>query len=1326
MNAIEGLKAVIEKDEIVPTRRAQDFLERPEEVHNTYHFHAQTYIPIQIVSDDSQTGVDGFAKRLITQVKNGRSPRGYIVGEFGYGKTSAGLYIWEQAVNANLIALPPFQLNKISDFIDATAGWVGYQLGRVSPQHQREAENIYRQYIHNNLEALANQYQNDIATLEQMYADGLLNLSLTGNRVLDFFRKMAALVQDAGFDGLVLMADEIQQYLTPQINEGVPDPLGALFDIVQGLADERQHLNFGFLLIMPTFQLGAINDQRGDLIDRMRDLTLDLKTIYDRHFPARLWKRYGQILGFEHIADHVIQSEMLDSLGQIASRSDLSNGPRTVVNVLKLATKRYLASPDSTPPYSPIDLIEAFISGAIQFDGTKKVQEAVTRALNHEFVRQDVTFTKAVKLAAAFPLDGATETIQAQFGLQEAFGELRASGFGDIVIEVGDRNQPGITLRGLDDVPVETDELTLRLRDFARHYKATSAITMKRAIEGFVALLQASIFQDRNWKPIHITSRADLFRTTEIVFTGAFPSMESRYPQRDIHVRIIHDIEEHHASQLKGECSLIFYLDRHDKKRNDYAASDFGSTSINDKDLIGYFSLNLELPAAEQVSRQLADQLTKVFASNQINPLLLLALYTYFTELRQKGLLSKPVAQIVEASLQRQILEGAVKVLFNPQLGDNLNANGVRIVEQVTVNLITTRYGDSYHTLITYQRWRDVIRNYIGALERLPRASQKRGLAPLEATKDEIASYFGLAITGLDNMLGRIPHFVRIPDGSLSSSKPRQFYFCLHPLETQIWEDLQHSETLYMQEGYNLHTLRQDNVVARCIALGYKIEEIDHILKIMQARDMIIVKNGNLIEKPRPQISLKEIRQDIEQFLTHTSQLEKSLQQPDTRNLHQQAQHFVQRIKALHQHDDDDILRLSEELDIAQQMLEAKLETMYQDFQKRIRSCLNSLPQVTTTLSDTSMVSRFEVGYASNLGIHRVQLQQDYKSIETSVAELGHRLNNLRQSKPDIAALSTYIRELKGYEVDVQTLTKRWTNYNRSVAGFRAWMNVAEQQSKVEIELQQMGSSGKRYLQQLAEIDYQIRQLFSDDFESALDQADHFHSRIKQLTNDAKNIQQNAKAQFDKLQSMYRRRLVQDTGIPENELWDSIIFSPLDPDGIYQQLNERVHRTIGSILDRINDTYERYLIEIKDAANNPSLRYFTPQLEQIYNQRDQVGDLRARIASMNTLDTLASFNRQTDKFDQFIRLIADLKTQVQQLGDSVWHLTSDTEVPQRTAAAEHVYQVLNRIQSTNNKDVDLLRLKQLLSEVEEQTLWEVLYELWHQRALEIRIRIRED
>ncbi|WP_289445109.1 hypothetical protein, partial [Klebsiella pneumoniae] len=77
---------------------------------------------------------------------------------------------------------------------------------------------------------------------------------------------------------------------------------------------------------------------------------------------------------------------------------DLASGPRTVVDVLKLACSRFAGDrgretgdgAGPRPPVTPfglLDLVGAFERGEVAFDGIARIRTAVQQALGHELVR---------------------------------------------------------------------------------------------------------------------------------------------------------------------------------------------------------------------------------------------------------------------------------------------------------------------------------------------------------------------------------------------------------------------------------------------------------------------------------------------------------------------------------------------------------------------------------------------------------------------------------------------------------------------------------------------------------------------------------------------------------------------------------------------------------------------------------------------------------------------------------------------------------------------------------------------------------------------------
>ena len=531
-------------------------------------------------------------------------------------------------MDARLAVVPPFSLNRLEDFLDATAGWVVYTLNKTAPALVNQALERYNFYHDRSVETTALRYNMPPEQAVQMARDGVLLLTATPNEIVGFFKEMTQFVQAAGFDGLVVIADELQQYFEPEIKSGKRDPLAPLFQIIEELVNLQGELAFGLLFIITSKELGVINDQRGDFTDRLRGNTLDLRAIYDREFPLRLWARFAETFDYTDLSEHIIDLNTLIGLGQIATRQDLSNGPRTVINVFRRVAQRALEATGQLSPYTPIDLIDDFLANRIAFDARKTIQEATSRALNASFVRGNSALEAAVKLTAAFPQDGVNQDIQQTYDLVEAFTELKASGFPEVVIEIGDRNNPAITLHELNTTQQNADELTLILREFARHYQPQAENQLQRAVNSFLSLL-GLVFKSENWSVQKGPILRNLAQNAEVVYEGSFPDMERMFPQRFVHVRVLGDDEDEYETRLGGECKLVFYLDRHLDVPTSERANILGQLRTDTAKLCAVFSLNLMLPCFESLSRSIQDLLRRVVDAEQVTPLMVLELHDY-------------------------------------------------------------------------------------------------------------------------------------------------------------------------------------------------------------------------------------------------------------------------------------------------------------------------------------------------------------------------------------------------------------------------------------------------------------------------------------------------------------------------------------------------------------------------------------------------------------------------------------------------------------------------------------------------------------------------
>jgi hypothetical protein len=669
--SLEGLDAILTKEEIVATQRPADLLGRPEMVDNAYTRHVRSYIPLGRQAQDENGGqsVDNFEKRVIREVKEASALRGYITAEYGYGKTSTALYLWKRAREANILAVPPFQMTKLPDLITATYGWLRYEINRTRPASQliKDAETLYSTTTERSADSLSKQYHLDWSGIQRLIIDRPELLTLNPGDYLKFFEEATKIARDAGFEGLLILADEVQQYIDPEVKTGVKDPISPLFDVISGLLTRRNHLNMGIILVIPPKELDVLRDQRGDFIHRTLQVSLDLRTIYDRAFPLRLWQRLAEEFDFTDHSYRIVTSTALDALGQICVRPDLSDGPRTVINTFRRMTRRYLdLGHPADDPYTPYHLVEDFLNGQIEFDSAKKIQRVTNQALGHSLVKGSPDRERAIKWAAAFPEEGISRELQVAHNLDKAFDDLMQSAQGDLVIAVGDIKKRGITLRGLDQIETDTGWLPTTIREFWRLYDENIETTQQRAIRGFFNLLTTRVFPDNQWKVVERTQMG-LTRNNGLLLEGSFTSYSRRYPERRLYVRVLWEDET--IKDVEGSEDFLIqfrlkrYLDWTEADRRLYTEPleiDYQDRQIN-------ITLNLMYRDEASISPTLDKLVAPIVSPYKLTPLLMLSLHQVINEKRSNNAIPKSDDQTIQYAFQPDLLDNVFHLLFNAE-----------------------------------------------------------------------------------------------------------------------------------------------------------------------------------------------------------------------------------------------------------------------------------------------------------------------------------------------------------------------------------------------------------------------------------------------------------------------------------------------------------------------------------------------------------------------------------------------------------------------------------------------------------------------------------
>lgn len=1347
--SIEGLQAILEKEEVVNTQRAEDLVAHPQMVDEAYKRHVRTYVPFgRKVSGGDGQSVPDFERQVIKDVKANGAVRGYITAEYGHGKTSTALYLWQRAREANLLAVPPFQLNKLTDFILATYGWARYEIGRTRPDSAPldEAEALYRSLIERNAAAYARRYDISESAAAEMIRDKPDILELGPADYMAFFEEMTGLARAAGYDGLLILADELQQYIDPQIKAGIKDPITPFFDVVANIGTRRNQLPFGLIVVIPPRELEVLRDQRGDFIHRLLQASLDLRTVYDREFPARLWGSLAREHKFEDHRDRILAPETLAALGQIGARVDLSDGPRTVVNTFRRATRLYEERDyPRDRSYTPESLLDDLLKGAIQYDSSKKIPQVAGRALDHSLVKGHPAREKAIKWAAAFPNEGITRELQERYGLVEAFDELSQSAQGDLIISVGDVRARGFTLKDLEPGQVKTDTISMIVREFWRNYVETADVTRQRAMDGLMALLKSKVFPETQWR-VQREWTARFTQNAGLLFQGAFTANRSSYPERTVHVRLLWEDEAVKDANSMGEVLVEIRLRR-------YLDETEGARRVHEKPLrldvdarTIHLTLNL-MGRAIDLSPDLEHAIGSIVSPFKLTPLLLLNLFQVVEEHRERGAIPKEDSQQVSFGFQPKLLDNAFHQMFNETVGQPVNAGQERVLELALLDLLKTLYPD-YKPLVTLQNWQSSLQKYQNALGLLPSNYERQAQVDYEGTKEEIAKLFTLTNTGLDSFARNFPTLIE-GAAKLPGQGSGVVRFTLHPLERDILKWIGESPTTQTVrvggQTQIVHTLPKANVYDRAQALGYLDSEIEALLGLMQARGLVeedAVK-GLWREAVTLAPSADELESMIDDCLRDITSLRRVFAaDPQLRSWQGAAdkskQHVNEQLRK--KPDDNQLYRLKKGAEQLRKQIDhyaqGKQADLRQNTERLARQLSPLEPRMRTNLNTSVQGS---VEYVSQINDQlRMGLLRQYGKLEEASAGVQAQVKSthegLAQEDLAIAALVEWAEETKALAGKIDQVRKQQDEFARQYGEYADWTTLVETGNRLSEDLNQMGELVEEQRREFEQLSRDIRGRLSADKISALPEAPQFSFRLNAISEAVRAIRTTTTGKFASLQDRYREALVSALGYPREKLWPPRYFNPLAPGESYVRLREEVGKTIR---DDVPAQFQKFIKEqrssIRETLQSPLLRDLpAEERDRIEAQAAEMGrqldDLDKKLGQARDIagdqEAISDFPDEGEgRFGALLKQLGDVARSIRGLKPKIDELGREL---QKLGLTSQESTLLEAIQ-TNHSAADFGTVRQASSGLREEEFWKALSGLQAKRRVKIMIeRIAND
>jgi hypothetical protein len=1118
-DSVEEVFDLVRKSEgIISTFNANEVAEEPQTVESEYERFADTHI--------SLGDTDGFEDRVYESlVENEKPTKGYLYGPFGYGKTSTSVSIWKEITDNDVIAVPPFTLTSFTAIMRATHGWLRYELSNKAPGYVDELEEIKDRYINQELEAYAEQKKDDhqfqdkgqlVEMFREMERNNDLDLSIQADTLIDFFSECTELALRADFDGLLVLGDEFQQYFKSADNR--QDAESRFRNLVFGLqAGAKVQDEFGLFISMPEQTKSTLDAHAGDVLNRLErdNLTLNLKNVYGKDFPAELWGRYAQEYGFNDRQHDVISRPALKSIGEICSREDLSNGPRTVIDIFRLAIKQYQTSGEC---FTALDLADAFYEGEVRYEGSStKIQSAIQDALDHSSVDSERK-SQFIRICAVFPEEGIPDSVVESWELGDAKEELSKALHGEVIKVVAE----GYTLIDVTATEGPNDIVQQLIRDFWRQYD-TEHVNAAYAMEAFAnKLICGEIFEPirgklRGWG---VGDGLDKYEPTLYKRSDLQGTFNTKYPKR--------------------VASLTVTDPAHEKEigNHDNLGEEYGTPDIAFNFVMGWESK--ENTVTPRVEREFEREYTfvvngrKTFDSlpenldflrdamdpNAVTPFLMLALVAYLEQ--DETEMDAQEENRVE-HFSDKLLSVAIKSLFDEELIENapfqLRRAGKRAVEGVFTEAMQEVYPD-YNTIITSTQYEKMMDDYIDFLSELETTSKRRGSNTIEDTKSDVAALFGLKRTAPFD--GRISqHYsdiLTVENGEADNFVVRAE---VHPLEQEILHRLEQNddEKIPIQEVDKL-----------AIDYGYREEEVDVILQFLRHRGLVEeADSGTAIALLETDVSIGDVEATVEEcqkFHSAITSLDADfIPEGVTENLDS----IESDVEDVHPDDGEKLESLQVNARHVRERLSQQVESLHQRYLSECQDVKKEANRERRRVNPGHLDNPIEgsVEFVGVLDDARRELRAEYQDVKQHIGQISDELETAvaQHDEPTVENTNHLHKKATDARTELDEIRKEISESDDRESledladAIERWGIFADQVANVRRKIMDYARTFEEDIEEAEKIENfigQISEHFTNDWEAALQNREGFEEQLDRIEESYETRRANRREVFQK------------------------------------------------------------------------------------------------------------------------------------------------------------------------------------------------------------------
>jgi hypothetical protein len=1174
---ILNLNYLLKKDPIIPTFSSEQLEKVPQDVQSSYGVHAKTHIPLGDTSE--------YVDKIITWVggQNKGAFIGGVLGDYGEGKTSFMVHIWDQCNEQGVMAVPPFSWRSQNDIITGIHGWLMFKLEH-RPEEALQAKRVFTKYREKDLEQAAKEAAKKTDMLfDEVYrliqSGGLdINLETNNEDVLNYCAEVSEVVVKAGYEGLLVQLDEPE--VAARGSDKSTREIGQiLFDFANGLLNRNG--NYGIFISMPKNFLTEVSRAFSSLVDRLqgRKCFPSLSTFYHDNFARELWERYAETLEFTDIKNAIITPQALHAVGQITSskRRDLSRGPRSVISVFRRALEHYQ---DENNAYTPWQLVEDCADQEIivSNDYRTRIAEVLSNQQAEEIGKD------TLQVLCAFP-DGVKDDMLTSLGIdtQALHQHIRP---GNPLLY---HNAGYVGLRPLRPSGEATQGvLEDAIQDIMSEY-APRPRTFKVALEAFASEVLPDIFKKREGRAITNWDYGELEKLSEgevtcyrLELNGTFQGTTD-YPYRKVHLVLSDDTfaTDDLRDQYNDDSPDVLMhlcLHWHTDLPQERVALDKGNPEEFQPALI-----QLDVDAAHQavtntpLSKYVEDE-------SLLTPMALLYLLGEVQKLslpRQESAIWDSIRKSLPAKIVTLLFgdEGLRQQLA--QVDSDLKIPGAAAdLPMVLFRFVMKQRFPNYHTLMVQTNWKDKIQDYTNAISNanIPLAA-RRGLEPWVAPKDEVARAFGRSSMNFDAWVSDL--------GTLITTKKVdrdiEVRFKLHPVEEEIQQAImaQEQERRIKLDGVEVWSMPQGDILPLVLRSGYHFDELREIVAIGTSRGSFEADDykGRPYLYVRP-LNPEQLRAKLTEKLEALRTQVEGFKQIPTYREDVNLEGLEQSIADVQ--DEVQFEAVQNTLNRAFEKDNARLDNYFSELADKVEWVQRSLGEDKNSLrnrsvtnlktsdinASSSWVSAYKERVIANLLENLKVLERKYDALAAQAMHIKEEYTDKRGGTPDVKVqrIVEGWRQFQELKLDEGALSDDIKRFVRNTQDNEDWQTLLRKSDALYnslLEEQQQGSSQvEQFLQELKVLWEDIENHLDRRGIDGLESHKQFTEQLEDLNKRYREYLNNLKAKFEN-EKRHANDVLQKLGISRiNEP-----FNPSDLEGCYERLYDALVQTVKSKLE---------------------------------------------------------------------------------------------------------------------------------------------------------------